>query len=118
MLGVLLDVGNVVLNFTLNNPVNAFDRGVAGSQLRTSYTTLSSNLDAWHQATVNCGQNLTCVTRQDGKAATFFTTFSSQLASTSVPADCNRGQGQGSRRLGRRRAGPDPVEQGHDRQPV
>jgi len=90
VLGALLYVGNVVLdslNNPLDNPVTAFDRGFAGSHLRTSYTTLSSSLDAWHQATANCGQNLTCVTRQDGKAATLFATFSSQLASTSVPAD-------------------------------
>jgi hypothetical protein len=85
VLGVLLDVGLGARNFITTT--SAFDRGYAGHQLRTSYTTLSNSLDAWHQATVNCGQNLTCVTRQDGKAAALFTTFSSQLASTSVPAD-------------------------------
>ena len=75
----LYAIGNAAAKSTVN-PV------IAGNQLETSYTTLSNSVDAWHKATTSCDQNLTCVTKQDTKAAALFTTFSSQLARTSVPS--------------------------------
>jgi hypothetical protein len=68
---------------TLNDTQTAT---TAISQLNSSYSTLTSSLTAWDQATTNCNQNLTCVTKEDSKAADAFSTFSDQLANTSVPA--------------------------------
>jgi hypothetical protein len=38
------------------------------------------------QATTNCNQNLTCITKLDGQMAGNFTTFSGELANIQVPA--------------------------------
>jgi hypothetical protein len=35
---------------------------------------------------VDCDQNLTCVTKQDAKAAGYFSTFASQLRATQEPS--------------------------------
>ena len=62
------------------------DSVTAIRQLESSHTALSNSLDAWEQATTDCDHNLACVTKQDGNAASAFNTFSSELATTSVPA--------------------------------
>jgi Domain of unknown function (DUF4389) len=67
---------------TLNDTQTAT---TAIGQLNTSYATLSDSLHAFDQATTNCNQNLTCVTKEDTKAASAFSLFSDQLADTSVP---------------------------------
>ena len=56
------------------------------TQLNSSYTTLSDAVTAGAQAQSDCNQNLTCITKQDGKDASAFEAFSSQLADTPVPA--------------------------------
>jgi hypothetical protein len=58
----------------------------AADKLDTDYSTLSDHLSTWETATTNCNGNLTCVTKQDKNAAGIFTTFSSELAATPVPA--------------------------------
>jgi Domain of unknown function (DUF4389) len=55
-------------------------------ELNSSYNTLTSSMNTWEQAQTSCNQNLTCVTKADGKAATAFSTFSSQLSATAVPS--------------------------------
>jgi hypothetical protein len=58
---------------------------VALDQLNSSYATLSNSLTALSKATSACA-GLTCVTKEDAKAASAFGTFSDQLANTTVPA--------------------------------
>ncbi len=67
-------------------PGNPESGSSAADKLDSDYSTLSTRLSAWEKATTNCNGNLTCVTQQDATAANIFTTFSSQLAATSVPA--------------------------------
>jgi len=55
------------------------------NQLNSSYTTLSDKMAALEQVSSSCDQNLTCAQGQDSKAASAFTTFSSQLATITVP---------------------------------
>lgn len=66
-----------------NNPESASS---AADKLDSDYSTLSDRLSSWETATTNCNGNLTCVTKEDKTAAGIFTTFSSQLAATPVPA--------------------------------
>ena len=54
--------------------------------LNTSYGTLNSQLTAWQNAVQACDKNLTCVTRQDAKAATYFSAFASRLQAIALPA--------------------------------
>ena len=54
--------------------------------LNTSHDTLTSQLTAWQNAVQACDQKLTCVTRQDAKAATDFSTFASRLRAIPLPA--------------------------------
>jgi hypothetical protein len=88
VLGSLTLVGYIALYAVLiGSAVNSTENAVtAANQLNSSYATLTNSLNAWEQATTNCKQNLACVTKEDGKAASAFNTFSSQLANTSVPA--------------------------------
>jgi hypothetical protein len=77
---------SVIIGSTVNSVNDTATAVSAISRLDSSYTTLTNSLNAWDQATTNCDQNLTCVTREDSKAASAFNTFSGQLANTSVPA--------------------------------
>ena len=88
VLGSLFLVGYIALYASLvgkaiNSAVNTV---TTVNQLNNEYTTLTDSLNAWGKATRACDQNLTCVTNEDSQAASYFTTFSSQLASTPVPA--------------------------------
>ena len=67
-------------------PGNPESGSSAADKLDSDYSTLSTKLLTWEKATTNCNGNLTCVTQQDATAANIFTTFSSQLAATPVPA--------------------------------
>jgi hypothetical protein len=67
-------------------PNNSGSASSAADKLDSDYSTLSTHLTTWEKATTNCNGNLTCVTQQDTIAAGIFTTFSGQLAATSVPA--------------------------------
>jgi hypothetical protein len=88
VLGSLTLVGYIALYAALiGSTVSSTENAVAAAnQLNSSYTTLTNSLNAWDQASTNCKGNLACVTKEDGKAASAFNTFSSQLANTSVPA--------------------------------
>jgi hypothetical protein len=88
VLGSLVAVGYIALYVVLIGSAvsNSVSAVTAVNQLNSSYATLSNSLNAWEQATTACGQNLTCVTKQDSKAANAFDAFSSQLANTPVPA--------------------------------
>jgi hypothetical protein len=88
VLGSVTLVGYIALYAALiGSTVSSTENAVtAANQLNSSYTTLTNSLNTWGQATTNCKQNLACVTKEDGKAASAFDTFSSQLANTSVPA--------------------------------
>jgi hypothetical protein len=88
VLGSLALVAYVVIyTVFLGSVVNNTQTAVTATrQLNSSYASLSNSVTALDQATASCGQNLTCVTKQDSTAASAFTTFSGQLASTSVPA--------------------------------
>jgi hypothetical protein len=62
--------------------------------LGTSHATLDRTISAWETATANCDHKLTCVTKQDGKAAQAFGLFADQIGKPVVPsaaaADQNR----------------------------
>lgn len=82
--GYLVAMGIITANAvnrtnTVNTANNAID------QLNSSYSTLTSNLDNWQAAVKACDTNLTCVTKADGKAAAYFSTFASQLQATPMP---------------------------------
>jgi uncharacterized membrane protein YfbV (UPF0208 family) len=58
----------------------------AENTLDGAYTTLGNELTSFGQATENCNENLTCVTKLDGQMAGEFKTLSGRLANTRVPA--------------------------------
>jgi hypothetical protein len=91
VLGVLFLVGyvaiyGVIVRSAVNSASGTATAVTAINQLDSSYTTLTHSLDAWEQASASCDQNLACVTKEDTKAASAFSTFSGQLANTPVPA--------------------------------
>jgi len=65
---------------TVNTANNAID------QLNNSYGTLSSNLTKWQATVKACDTNFTCVTKADGNAAGYFSTFASRLQATPMPS--------------------------------
>ena len=65
---------------SINTANNAID------QVNSSYNTLNSNLNQWQSAVTACDKNLTCITRADGKAATYFSTFANDLQATPMPS--------------------------------
>jgi hypothetical protein len=62
---------------TVNNAID---------KLNSSYGTLNGNLSQWQSAVAACDQNLTCVTKQDSKAAAYFSAFASVLSATPMPS--------------------------------
>jgi hypothetical protein len=91
VLGSLLVVAYIALYVTLiGSTVGAIGgdipAAIAISQLNSSYATLTNSLTTLEQAATSCDQNLTCLTKNDSKAASAFNTFSSQLSDTSVPS--------------------------------
>lgn len=61
--------------------------GRAAAQLNSSYATLSSHLNGWQGALRACDGDLSCVTKQDASAASYFAAFRAKLASTPVPGN-------------------------------
>ena len=91
VLGALIWVGNIVVYATLaanaanrSNNVNTANQAI--DQLNNSYDTLTNNLNKWQATTKACGTNFTCVTKADGSAAAYFSTFASQLQATPMPS--------------------------------
>jgi hypothetical protein len=91
VLGALVWVGYIVVIATLaanaatrSNNVNTANHAI--DRMNSSYAALTSNLSK-QQATVKaCGTNFTCVTKADGTAAAYFSTFASQLQDTPMPS--------------------------------
>ncbi len=73
---------------SVNTTNNAID------QVNASYGTLTSNLNKWQAAVAACDKNLTCVTKADSNAATYFSAFASQLQATSMPSGATAAAGQ------------------------
>jgi hypothetical protein len=90
-LGVLLWGGYVALyvavvahSVSSVNNVEMADNAI--SSMNSSYSTLSSKLSQWENATVACNKKLTCVTGADTTAASDFSKFASQLQATAMPS--------------------------------
>jgi hypothetical protein len=90
-LGALIWIGVIVVDSiaatnatnrssTVNTANHAID------QLNNSYGTLTSNLTKWQATVKACDTNFTCVTKADGDAAAYFSTFASQLQATPMPS--------------------------------
>jgi hypothetical protein len=62
---------------TANNAINT---------VNSSYGTLTTKMNQWHYAVSACDQNLTCVTKADANAATYFSAFASELRVTPMPS--------------------------------
>ena len=89
VIGALVLVGYVAFYVVvIGSVVRSTDNNAAAiEQLGGSYVTLTNNLNSLDQAASKCAaDDLACVTKQDGKAATAFSAFSAQVASAPVPA--------------------------------
>jgi len=91
VLGALVWVGYIVVIATLaanaanrSNNVNTANQAI--DQMNSSYAALTSNLSTWQATVKACDTNLTCVTKADGTAAAYFSTFASQLQATRMPS--------------------------------
>jgi len=62
---------------TANNAINTVD---------SSYGTLITKMNQWHYTVSACDQDLTCVTKADANAATYFSAFASELRATPMPS--------------------------------
>jgi hypothetical protein len=82
-------VGRVVTN--VDSTATA---STALHQLNTADTALSNEVASAEQATASCDQNLTCITQQDRKLASDFSTFSTELGNISVPPGALADQAQ------------------------
>jgi hypothetical protein len=91
VLGALIWAGIIVVNSIVvanntnrSNNVNTANHAI--DQLNHSYDTLAGNLNKWQATVKACGTNFTCVTKADGNAAAYFSTFASQLQATPMPS--------------------------------
>ena len=91
VLGALVWIGVIVLDATLmanaanrSNTVSTANQAI--DQMNSSYAALTSNLSKWQATVKACDTNLTCVTKADGTAAAYFSTFASQLQATRMPS--------------------------------
>jgi hypothetical protein len=75
----------VIIGSAINSAGQMGTAGIAVSELGSSYTALSTQLNTLDQANTACGQDLSCTTQVDSKYASAFDTFSGQLASIPVP---------------------------------
>jgi preprotein translocase subunit SecG len=62
---------------TANNAINT---------VNSSYGTLTTKMNQWHYTVSACDKNLTCVTKADASAATYFSAFASELRVTPMPS--------------------------------
>jgi preprotein translocase subunit SecG len=58
----------------------------ATNTVNSSYGTLTTKMNQWHYTVSACDQNLTCVTKADANAATYFSAFASELRATPMPS--------------------------------
>lgn len=99
VLGALIWAGDIALDATLvanaahrSNTVNTANHAI--DQLNRSYGTLTGNLSKWQSAVKACGTKFTCVTKADGTAAAYFSTFASQLRATPMPSSAAAAAGK------------------------
>jgi len=77
---------SILVGTVVNNVANSINtRSIAIDELNSSYSTLNTNLTQWQHTLSACNKKLTCVTRADGKAATYFSTFANELQATPMP---------------------------------
>jgi len=77
---------SILVGTVINNVANSINtRSIAIDELNSSYSTLNTNLTQWQHTLSACNKKLTCVTRADGKAATYFSTFANELQATPMP---------------------------------
>jgi Domain of unknown function (DUF4389) len=62
--------------------------------LNGSYGPLMSKMNQWQDTASACDQNLTCLTRADGVAATYFSAFASAVRSTPMPPNATAAASQ------------------------
>jgi len=87
VLGVLTGVFNGVSNsFSLSRAMDARTANNAINAINSSYNTLTTEMNRWHYTVSACDQNLTCVTKADANAATYFSDFASELRATAMPS--------------------------------
>ena len=91
VLGVLMGILNGASNaFSLSGALQrAEDVSMANNAIgavNSSYTTLQTRMNQWRYTVSACDQNLTCVTKADANAATYFSAFASELRATPVPS--------------------------------
>lgn len=70
----------------LQQVMNASTANNAIDMVNSSYSTLTAKMNQWEAAVSACDQNLTCVTKEDANAATYFNTFASELHATAMPS--------------------------------
>ena len=70
----------------INHASNIDTANNAIDSVNSSYSTLTSNLNQWQSAVTACDKNLACVTKADGNAATYFSTFANELQATPMPS--------------------------------
>ena len=91
VLGVLTGAFNVASNGlslprALQRAENANTANNAINSVNSSYGTLTNKMNRWHYTVSACDQNLTCVTKADANAATYFSAFASELRATAMPS--------------------------------
>jgi preprotein translocase subunit SecG len=91
VLGVLMGAFNVAsnglsLSRALQRVENAHTANNAIDSVNSSYGTLTNKMNQWHYTVSACDQNLTCVTKADANAATYFSAFASELRATAMPS--------------------------------
>jgi hypothetical protein len=91
VLGVIAGVFNGTSNaLSLSHALQrAQDINTANNAIDTvnsSYNTLTTQMNQWHYTVSACDQNLTCVTKADADAATYFSDFASELRATAMPS--------------------------------
>lgn len=78
-------IGGIVVSGAVHRASTINTANNAIHTVNSSYTTLTSNLNKWQAAVAACDKNLTCVTKADASAATYFSAFASQLRATPMP---------------------------------
>ena len=91
VIGALVLAGDATLNvISVANGFHGIGDTVRASvdlgDVTTSHAALNRTISAWETATANCNKKLTCVTKQDGKAAGAFGLFADQIGNPFVPA--------------------------------
>jgi hypothetical protein len=87
VLGVIAYVFDAVrVGATVERAQNISTANNAISTLNSSYTTLTNQMNRWEDTVTACDQNLTCVTKADETASTYFSDFGTEVQITAVPS--------------------------------